>query len=159
VQKTKVSTLVWTALIATPIGWSLSQIIDVWSGALPPIPWVLPFLLLFLSIGAFAGARAVRQWIEERRYYRCIDPLRVARAVALAKAMAYFGAVATGLYAGLGALALTMLQSPMGRERAILAAGVVVCAVAMTTAAIRLERACVVPPDDTDENGVNGAKG
>ncbi|PSL02423.1 uncharacterized protein DUF3180 [Haloactinopolyspora alba] len=151
-HKTTIASLVWAALVAVPIGWSIARVIDAWSGALPPVPWVLPFLLLFLGAGMFAGARAVRQWVGERRYDRSIDALRVARAAALAKATGYFGAVVVGAYAGIGALALTMLHSPQGRDRSVLSAIVVGCAVVLTVAAIRLERACLVPPSDSDEN-------
>ncbi|WP_026877694.1 DUF3180 domain-containing protein [Jiangella gansuensis] len=152
-QKTKIGSLIWAALVAIPIGWSISRVIDAVSGALPPVPWVLPLLLLFLAIAVFAGARAVREWITERRFDNRIDALRVARSVALAKASEYFGAVVAGGYAGLGLLAATMLDSPMGRNRAILAGAVVVCAVVLTVAAVRLERAGEVPPPADEENG------
>lgn len=149
-KKTTIGSLVWAALVAVPIGWSIGRVVDAWSGALPPVPWVLPFLLLFLGVCMFVGARVVRQWIEERRYDRRLDPLRIARALALAKATEYFGAVVAGAYAGLGVLALTMLDSPMGRERSLLSGAVIVCAAAMTVGAFRLERACLVPPDDEE---------
>lgn len=154
-QKTKLGTLVWVALVAVPVGWSISRLVDAGSGALPPVPWVLPLLLLFLGIALFAGARAVREWITERRFDRRIDPLRVARSVALAKATEYFGAMVAGAYAGLAVLAMSMLNVPMGRNRLILSAAVVACAVVMTVAAVRLERACEVPPPSDEEgNGL-----
>lgn len=152
-QKTKISTLIWVAVIAVPIGWSIARLVEAASGALPPIPLVLPLLLLFLAVGLFAGARAVRQWISERRFDRRLDPLRVARAVALAKAAEYFGVVLIGVYAGIGLLALDNLNVPMGRNRALLSGAVIVCAVVLTVAAVRLERACMVPPP-SDEEGV-----
>jgi hypothetical protein len=145
-QKTRISSLLWAALIAIPIGWIASRLVDAGSGALPPVPWILPSLLLFLAMGIFAGARTIRQWITERRFDRRIDALRVARALALAKATEYFGAVVAGAYVGLGLHALSMLAMPMGRNRAIMSTAVVVCAIIMTLAAVRLERACEVPP-------------
>lgn len=156
-QRTKVGSLIWVAVVAVPVGWSIGRIVDAASGALPPIPWVLPLLLLFLAIGMFAGARAVRGWITERRFDQRIDALRVARSVALAKASAYFGALLTGVYAGLGLLALGLLDSPMGRNRAVLSAIVVVAAVVLTVAAVRLERAGEVPPPSDEENGAHPA--
>ncbi|TDE08915.1 DUF3180 domain-containing protein [Jiangella asiatica] len=152
-QKTKIGSLIWAALVAVPIGWSISRLVDAASGSLPPVPWVLPLLLLFLAIAMFAGARAVRAWITERRFDQRIDALRVARSVALAKASAYFGAVVAGGYGGLGLLASTMLDVPMGRNRAVLSGITVVCAVVLSVAAVRLERAGEVPPPAEDENG------
>ena len=153
-QRTRIGSLVWAALVAAPIGWSIARVVDAASGALPPVPWVLPLLLLFLAVAMFAGARAVRAWIHERRYDGRIDALRVARAVALAKASEYFGAVVAGAYAGLVLLALSMLDVPMGRNRAVLGGIVIVCATVLTVAAVRLERAGEVPPPaEDDEDG------
>lgn len=152
-QRTRIGSLIWVALVAVPAGWSIGRVVDALSNALPPIPWVLPLLLLFLALGMAAGARAVRGWITERRFDRRIDALRVARSVALAKASAYFGALLAGLYAGLGLLALGYLDSPMGRNRAVLSAVVVAASVILTVAAVRLERAGEVPPPSEDENG------
>ena len=156
-QRTKIGSLIWVALVAVPIGWSIGRVVDAMSGALPPVPWVLPLLLVFLAIAMFAGSRAVRGWITERRFDSRIDALRVARSVALAKASAYFGALLVGVYTGLGLLALGYLDSPMGRNRGILSATVVVAAVVLTVAAVRLERAGEVPPPADDENGAHPA--
>ncbi|PZF81809.1 DUF3180 domain-containing protein [Jiangella anatolica] len=152
-QRTRIGSLIWVALVAVPVGWSIGRVVDAMSDVLPPIPWVLPALLLFLAIAMFAGARAVRGWIHERRFDTRIDALRVARSVALAKASEYFGAVLVGVYTGLGLLAVGRLDSPMGRNRAILSAVVIVAAVVLTIAAVRLERAGEVPPPSDDENG------
>lgn len=149
-QQTKIGSLIWIALVAVPVGWSIGRVVDSVSGALPPIPWVFPLLLVFLAIAMFAGARVIQGWIHERRYDRRLDALRVARSVALAKATEYFGAVVVGVYAGMAGLALTMLSVPMGRNRAILSGVVVLSAVVLTIAAVRLERACLVPPTDED---------
>jgi len=62
-----------------------------------------------------------------------------------------------GVYTGLGLLALGYLDSPMGRNRGILSATVVVAAVVLTVAAVRLERAGEVPPPADDENGAHPA--
>lgn len=151
-RPTRIGTLVWVALAAAPVGWSVGRVVDAASGTLPPVPWILPLLLVFLSALLFVGAYAVRGWVEERRYDRRLDALRVARLLALAKAAALFGALAVGAYLGLAVLALGSLSVPVGRNRAVLSALVVVAAVVVVVAALRLERACLVPPDeDTDE--------
>jgi hypothetical protein len=159
VRPTRVSTLLWVALAAVPVGWSVGMVIDAVSNALPPIPWILPLLLAFLALLLFVGAYAVRGWVQERRYDRRLDALRIARLLALGKAAAVFGALVIGLYLGLAVLALGSLEVPVGRNRAILSVLVVVAGVVVVVAALRLERACLVPPPDEDTaEGGGGAR-
>jgi hypothetical protein len=148
VRPTRVSTLLWVALAAVPVGWVVSRVIDAVSGTLPPVPWILPLLLVFLAVLLFLGASAVRGWVQERRYDRRLDALRVARLLALSKAAAVFGALVVGAYLGVAVLALGSLSVPVGRNRAVLAALVVIAGVVVVVAALRLERACLVPPDE-----------
>jgi Protein of unknown function (DUF3180) len=157
VRPTRVSTLVWLALAAAPVGWSIGRVIDAASDALPPVPWILPLLLVFLAVVLFVGARTVRGWIEERRYDSRMDALRAARLLALGKAAAVFGALAAGAYVGLGVLAFDSIAVPAGRNRVVLSALVAVAAVVVSIAGLRLEKACMVPPDD-DEQDADGAR-
>lgn len=156
-RPTRISTLLWVALAAIPIGWSVGRVVDTVSGTLPPIPWILPLLLVFLAILLFVGAYAVRGWVEERRYDRRLDALRIARLSALGKAAAVFGAFVVGAYLGIGLLALGSLAVPAGRNRAVLSALVIVAGVVIVVAALRLERACLVPPDE-DTSDTDGAR-
>jgi hypothetical protein len=96
--------------------------------------------------------------VQERRYDRRLDALRIARLLALGKAAAVFGALVVGVYVGIAVLALGSLEVPAGRNRAILSALVVVAAVVVVVAALRLERACVVPPPDEDSAENGGAR-
>jgi 4-hydroxybenzoate polyprenyltransferase len=144
-------------LAAIPVGWSVARVIDSVSGTLPPIPWILPLLLLFLAVLLFLGAYAVRGWVEERRYDRRLNALRIARLSALGKAAAVFGGFVVGAYLGIGLLALGSLAVPAGRNRSVLAALVIVAGVVIVVAALRLERACLVPPDE-DTSDTDGAR-
>jgi hypothetical protein len=157
VRPTRVSTLVWVALAAIPVGWSIAMVVDAVSGTLPPIPWILPLLLMFLAALMFVGAYAVRGWVEQRRFDRRLDALRVARLLALGKAAAMFGALVVGAYLGIGVLALGSLSVPVGRNRAVLSALVVLAGVVVIIAALRLERAGLVPPDE-DTSETDGAR-
>ncbi|WP_166346452.1 DUF3180 domain-containing protein [Phytoactinopolyspora limicola] len=147
-QKTKLSALAWTALIAVPIGWSISRLVHNSTGALPLVPAVLLIFIAILAVMMFIGARLVRGWIEERRYDRYFHPLRVARILALAKASEFFGAALAGGYVGLAVLSVDHLGSPMGRDALVRAALMVGAALAATVTAMALEHACLVPSDD-----------
>ncbi|NED98738.1 DUF3180 domain-containing protein [Phytoactinopolyspora halotolerans] len=156
-QKTKIATLVWVALLAAPIGWSISRVIQDSTRELPPVPVVLPVLLALLAAFLFFAAREIKAWIRERRHDRHIGPLRVARTLALAKAAEFFGAALTGAYLGLATLAIDHLTVPMGRDRLLMAGLVVGAGTLATVAAVVLERACIVPPGD-DEHARDAAR-
>jgi hypothetical protein len=64
-----------------------------------------------------------------------------------------FGAIVAGVYAGIGGVVLNQLSGTVARDRALLAAAVAVAGVAVAVAGYRLELACRVPPDETDEGG------
>jgi hypothetical protein len=149
-QKTRIATLAWTSLIAIPIGWSIGRLVHNATAELLPIPALLPAFLVLFAAAMFAGARAVRGWIRERRHDRHLGPLQVARILALAKAAEYFGAVIVGAYVGIAGIAIDHLAVPMGREGLLMAGLVAVAGALATVAAVVLERSCLVPPSDED---------
>src|SRR5690625_2800409 len=100
-RQTSIWSLVWIGLAASPLGWLVAEAVQTWTMRLPPIPWILPALLLFCVVLLWLAERMVRGWISERRFDQRMNPLRVARLLALAKASAVFGAVATGAYTGI----------------------------------------------------------
>lgn len=151
-EKTNVSTLLWVCVIAVPIGWTVSLIIDSATYALPPVPWVLPALMVALAAVLEIARRAVRGWIEHRKFDQKLDPLRIARLLVLAKASAVFGAALAGAYVGLAVHAIDALDSPMGRNRLLMAGIVVAAGVAVIATALRCEAACRIPPPD-DKSG------
>jgi len=154
-RQTSIWSLVWIGLAASPLGWLVAEAVQTWTMRLPPIPWILPALLLFCVVLLWLAERMVRGWISERRFDQRMNPLRVARLLALAKASAVFGAVATGAYTGIAVHALGNVTVPAGRNRLLMAGIVVLVALAMTVVGIRLERACRVPPGQ-DRNRRNG---
>ncbi|MFW6203405.1 MAG: DUF3180 family protein [Actinomycetota bacterium] len=148
---TRIGTLLGVALAAVPAGWLFGRLVQAWTGVVPAVPWVLPLLLLFMAILLLLGARVARGWIEERRYDNRMDALVVARLAALAKAAAVFGAAVTGGYLGMGLLALNELTFSAAQGRAVLSATVMVTGAGVAAAALRLERSCEVPPDESED--------
>lgn len=115
------------------------------------MPWVIAVLLAFMAALLLIAARVARGWIRERRYDSRVDALVVARMLALGKAAAAFGAVVAGAYAGIGAFVASQLSANLLRDRLLHTAAVVIGAVAVAVAGIRLELACRVPPEEPDE--------
>lgn len=148
---TRISTLLSLALVGIPAGWLFSRVVQEFSGATPPVPWVIAVLLAFMTALLLIAARVAKGWIQERRYDSRVDALLVARMLALGKAAAAFGAVVAGAYVGIGAFAASQLTGNLMRDRLVLAGAVVLAAVAVSVAGVRLELACRVPPEEPDE--------
>lgn len=151
---TRIRVLVVVAVVGVVAGYLLARVLDGFtSTGLPQMSPVTPALFVLLAAGLLVAARVVNGWVKERRYDRRMDALTVARLLALAKAAAVFGAFALGGYAGFGMVALDLMDSDAGQRRVLLVAATCVGALATTVAALRLERACRVPPTD-DERGL-----
>jgi undecaprenyl pyrophosphate phosphatase UppP len=151
VRATKISTLLWIGLAGIPAGWLFGRLVKAATGALPSVPWVLAIVLVVMAVLLLLGARVARGWISERRYDGRVDALVIARLLALGKAGSVFGVIVAGVYAGIGGVVLNQLSGTVARDRALLAAAVAVAGVMVAIAGYRLELACRVPPDESDE--------
>lgn len=153
---TRPSTLVVAALSALAVAWLL---INRFYGDFRELPW-LP-IAVSAALAVLEGYLAVntRPRIERRPGREPVDPLAVARFVVLAKASALTGALFTGFYGGV-LMWLLVEQVRAGATDARssdlpTAAAGVIGALALTAAALWLERACRVPrrPDDEKPGG------
>ncbi|HEV7869942.1 MAG: conserved rane protein of unknown function [Modestobacter sp.] len=155
-------------LLVVAVGLALGSwlLVRVAYGELPPLQWWLPVPMGVLALAEALGARTLRTRLaaeRERRprpgrvapaaAARPVEPLLIARLAVLAQASAYVGAVLAGCWAGL----LLHTVPELGRLTA--AAGDTTTGVlgmvlsgALVAAALWLESACRVPPDE-DERG------
>jgi uncharacterized membrane protein YbhN (UPF0104 family) len=115
-----------------------------------PRPTVLALLwLAILAIAECYVAVLTRARLAGRAGTKPIQPLVVARFVALAKASSVVGALAAGGYAGF-LIWVARLQSPAAHADTRTSIVGVVFAVALTAAALFLEFVCRVPKADDD---------
>jgi hypothetical protein len=108
-----------------------------------------PIWLLLLALAETYTAQLTRGRLTGRPGTKPINPIVVARLAALAKATSPVGALAIGAYAGfLGKVAAT--TGPTAHDDTRTAIVGVVCSVALTGAALLLERVCRAkpPPDE-----------
>jgi len=141
-------------------------------GTLPPLRWWLPAPLAVLAVAEALAARTLRTRLRDVRTARAVgrgqapegttrpervrplEPMLVARTAVLAQASAYVGAVFLGVWLGVLAHvgpALGRLEAA-GGDAVTAVLGVAVSA-ALVLAALRLESACRVPPDDEGDGG------
>jgi Protein of unknown function (DUF3180) len=146
---TQLRVLLVVGLVGGAIGWLVGRILDAYSSAgHPNLSWLTAGLLLFVAVLLLIAARAAGGWVRERRYARTMNALIVARLLAIAKAAAVFGALVCGGYAGYGLFIVQLLESSAGQRRALIAGVTAVSGLIVMLAALRLERACRVPPRD-----------
>ncbi|MGY1728217.1 DUF3180 domain-containing protein [Geodermatophilus sp. SYSU D01062] len=160
-------------LVVVAVGLALAAwlLVRVTYGSLPPLRWWLPVPLALLAVVEALGARTLRARLEAERaarrsarggeappadrgapLVRRVEPLLVARLAVLAQASAFVGAAFVGIWAGVllhVAPAVSRLQAA-GNDTVTALVGVL-CAVALTVAALWLESVCRIPPEERDD--------
>ena len=149
-RPTSVSVLVVAALAAAAVGWLL---LSFSYSLLPQLPWSPVIVLAVLAVAEGLLAQNTSARIQRKPGTPRVDPLAVARYVALAKASSLVGAISAGFSAGLVAW-LAMEPTQAAHDDLPTAVGGLISALALIGAALWLERACRIPeqPDAKDED-------
>jgi hypothetical protein len=142
------------AVVTAGLSWLF---IRRYFGDIPNVNWLAGVTMATLAVVEGIAAHNTRARIEQRPRAGRLNPLLVARFAVLAKASSLAGAIFAGAYGGIAAWALSE------RERLTVAAQTlapaiagVVGGLALVAAALLLERACRVPPDEDDHDNGNG---
>ena len=145
-----------TILIAVLAGvaaivWGVLQVTYV---SMPPLPWTAVPTLLLLALGEIITAINTRARIQRKRGTSPVEPLVVARFVALAKASAYAATVLAGVFGGFVIYLASSLDKPTPRRDFTVSVGSIVAALVLVGAALFLEYTCRVPkgPDDDEDD-------
>ena len=114
---------------------------------------LLPLVLAVLAVAEGLLAQNTGARIQRKPGTPPVEPLAVARYVALAKASSLVGAISAGFSAGLVAW-LAMEPTQAAHDDLRPAVGGLVAALVLVGAALWLERSCRIPerPDKTDED-------
>jgi hypothetical protein len=146
-RPTRPSILVLAAVVAGAISYALTR--SSYDSNPRPTAAAL-FGLAILAIAEGYIAVMTRARLAGRAGTRPVDPLVVARYVALAKASSLVGALATGGYTGF-LVWVARLGSPAANTDTTISAIGVVLGLALTGAALFLEHVCRVPKRDDDD--------
>jgi hypothetical protein len=149
-RPTSISVLVVAGLAAAALGWLLFSFSY---SSLPDLPWSPVVVLFVLAVAEGLLAQNTAARIQRQPGTIPVEPLAVARYVALAKASALVGALYGGFSAGLVAW-LAMEPTNAAQSDMPAAAGGLAAALALIGAALWLERSCRIPeqPDSRDED-------
>jgi hypothetical protein len=145
-----------TILIAVVVGvaalvWGVLQLAYV---SMPPLPWTAVPTLLLLALGEIVTAVNTRARIQRKPNTSPVEPLVVARFVALAKASAYAATVLAGVFGGFVVYLASSLDKPTPRRDFTVSVGSIIAALVLVGAAMFLEYTCRVPkgPDDDEDD-------
>ncbi|GAA3756344.1 DUF3180 domain-containing protein [Salinactinospora qingdaonensis] len=147
-----------------PTSWRLLLAIVIVSGALayalieslytqlPILPWTAIPTIVLLALAEGITAYHTRRRIRRVPGTEPIEPLNAARLLALAKASALFAAMVIGVFAGMALSLVGMLTIPAPRADALTATGMLLAGGLLLAAALFLEHACRVPPDEQEQS-------
>lgn len=91
--------------------------------SLPAVPWTAIPTVFLLAIGEVYSGWMTKARIERRPDTKPVEPLAVARLVALAKASAYAGAIFAGIFAGFTLYTADLLEQGVPRRDFLIAGG------------------------------------
>lgn len=114
---------------------------------MPLVPWTAIPTVLLLAIGEAYAGWMTRARIARRPGTKPVEPLAVARLVALAKASAYGGAGFAGLFGGFVLHTATELEKVTPRSEFFVSGGSLLACVVLVGAALFLEHCCRIPDD------------
>jgi hypothetical protein len=149
-KPTRISVLVVLAVVAGGIAYVVTRTwyVDIQSPSL-----FAPIWLLLLAAAEAYTASMTKARLLGRSGTKPINPIVVARLVALAKASSPVGALAFGAWTGF-LVHVARIDSTHAREDTRTAAVGLAASLALIVAALAIERVCRVrprPPDDDDE--------
>ncbi len=152
-RPTRITTLVLVTLVVAFLAWWLT---DVYYGDLPPLTWFPSLTVAAIALLECAAAVNTKARLDRKPGTEPVQPLVVARFVALAKASALLGAVYVGGHAGFAVWVYghSALIDQAKRDTPVAIIGV--CAgVLLAVAALWLEHACRVPKPPRDDTGAS----
>jgi hypothetical protein len=148
VRPTSLRSLLLVGVACAAAGWLIARAAFA---RLPALPWTAVPAMALLAIGETLTGRSIRARLAGRRTAKPLQPLAVARVVALAKASSAVAACLGGLAAGFGGFLAGSLAKPVARADTFAAAGTLAAALALTAAALFLERSCRTPGEPADD--------
>ncbi|MFL6073043.1 MAG: DUF3180 domain-containing protein [Mycobacteriales bacterium] len=149
VAPTKIRHLLLLAVLAGVLGWGFARRFypDV------PPPSLVPVFVFVFALGEAATGWATRNRVHRRPDTKPIDPIGVARTLALAKASSLVGALSLGYWSGM-AVYLWGKRSyyVVAKHDSVVAILGGAASLALVAAALWLEYACRTPdkPDQTE---------
>ena len=138
---------VWGA-VGLVAGWLFHWVADRGSGLPPEVSWLQPLALFLVAAILFGTAWSTRRTIGQ--HPGSLSPHQAVNRLVLARACAYVGALAAGVYLGYAVSWLGVSNTDLAGQRAFRSACAGVSGILIVVGGLLLERACRVPPDEDE---------
>lgn len=152
-RPTRITFLLFLALLLAGIGWAGAYVVDARLGRYLDVPWTSPAALALLALAIALWTRSIRARLAGKEGTKPVPAIVAARTTALAMAGSRVGAFFAGFYLGVVIELLRSLDVKAARESAIAAGACVVAGVLVAIAALWLERSCQLPDPPPDPLG------
>ena len=155
-KPTSIRLLVVLVVIGAALGWALATVVAGWTGRSLPLPILAGSALWLLAIALFAWGWFVRPRVRARNermpQAEPMPALMAARVAVLTMAASRMGALVTGFY--LGAVTATVaegISTPASQQTVWSGVLAATGAAATGAAALWIERACLLPAQQDDD--------
>ena len=155
-KPTSIRLLVVLVVIGAALGWALATVVAGWTGRSLPLPILAGSALWLLAIALFAWGWFVRPRVRARNermpQAEPMPALMAARVAVLTMAASRMGALVTGFY--LGAVTATVaegISTPASQQTGWSGVLAATGAAATGAAALWIERACLLPTQQDDD--------
>jgi hypothetical protein len=136
------------AALGLVVGWVFHRVSDTSTGLPPQVPWAQPLALFLVAAILVGTAWTTRRTITQ--HPGRLSPHQAVNRLVLARACAYVGALAAGFYIGYAVSWLGIDSSELAGQRAFRSACGGVAGILIVAGGVLLERACRVPPEDSE---------
>jgi hypothetical protein len=138
---------IWAA-IGLVVGWVFHWLTDRGSNIPPQVPWAQPLALFLVACILGGTAWSTRRTLDQ--HPARLSPHQAVNRLVLARACAYVGALAAGVYIGYAVSWLGVSSSDIAGQRAFRSACAGVAGILIVVGGLLLERACRVPPAEDE---------
>jgi len=157
-KQTKISTLAVLAILATSIGWSLSQLWPTFFGQGMPVSTGSAIAMVLVFITLLIWTLMTRARLKPDATLNRLHPIVAARTAALAMSASRVGSLACGFYVGVLLANVAAEYSSAGTYRIQISAVTAVASLLTAIVAVWLERICQIKEPPADSDTVNGSR-
>ena len=152
VQQTKIGMLLVLAVLASSVGWSLSQLWPTWFGQGMPVSVGSAMAMVLVAICLLVWTLMTRSRLKPEPQRPRLNPIVAARTAALAMSASRVGALVFGFYFGVFLSNLVAEYSSAGTDRIRLSIITAIASLVTAVIGLWLERICRIkePPANSD---------
>ncbi|NBO26921.1 MAG: DUF3180 domain-containing protein [Actinobacteria bacterium] len=157
-KQTKISTLAVLAILATSVGWSLSQLWPTLFGQGMPVSTGSAIAMVLVFVTLLIWTLMTRARLKPDATLNRLHPIVAARTAALAMSASRVGSLACGFYVGVLLANVAAEYSSAGTDRIQISAVTAVASLLTAIVAVWLERICQIKEPPADSDTVNGSR-